>query len=88
MRRSQTEKHLKYQHQIDLMNSFFADGWGGLRFDDYPSQLDVLQELTNLSLTIPAEESIEPDEAAQYSPWLKEAWMADPSGFQPALCHR
>lgn len=45
---------IKYQSMVDLLNTFFVDGWGGMRFDDYPSQMDVLRELTKLQKTIPA----------------------------------
>jgi len=74
---------LKYQHQIDLLNSFFIDGWGGLRFDDYPSQLEVLRELVRLLPTIPTEMSIRSDNDVPSSPWVQPKMMTNPAEFEP-----
>jgi len=83
MRRAGSPEMLKYQHQIDLLNSFFIDGWGGLRFDDYPSQLEVLRELVRLLPTIPTEMSIRSDNDVPSSPWVQPKMMTNPAEFEP-----
>ncbi len=80
-RAAEDDDSVRYQHQIDMLNTFFLDGWGGLRFDDYPSQLGVLRLLLTLSRSIPAESSIEGDEVIEHAPWMDQSMMADPTGF-------
>ena len=74
-------KYQKYQHQIDMLNTFFVDGWGGLRFDDYPSQLDVLHELAEIQRDASNEQSLTSDESIRGSHWIRREMMTDPSGF-------
>jgi predicted dehydrogenase len=82
MKHKKKDMALKYKHQIDLMNSFFVDGWGSVRFDDYPSQLDVLRELTKLSLTIPDEKFIENDDGVKKHVWIQNEVMMDPGAWE------
>ena len=82
MRGRRATTQIKYQHQIDLLNTFFMDGWGALRFDDYPSQLDVLRELCSIIRTIPPSEFLERDSDVGHTPWIQEAMMAAPHKFR------
>jgi len=61
---------LRYQSQVDLLNTFFNDGWGGLRFDDYPSQIEVLRELFKIANAIPDIDSIPDDEDIDSRSWI------------------
>ncbi len=68
----------KYQQQIDLVNTFFLDGWGGIRFDDYPSQLDVLQEIFALTKTTSPEDQIAADDDVLDRRRIRRARMIQP----------
>jgi hypothetical protein len=69
---------LKYQFQIDMLNTFFLDGWEGLRFDDYPDQVTVLQELIPLVNSASASSAIQPDTEVRELPWLDVNSMMNP----------
>lgn len=79
--RSKANPPVKYQHQIDMLNTFFVDGWGGLRFDDYPSQLDVLRELAKIQRAASLNHSFPSDESIRQIHWIRQEMMTDPGKF-------
>jgi hypothetical protein len=74
-------KFTKYQQQIDLVNTFFVDGWGGIRFDDYPSQLDVLREIFSLIKTLPNDMDIPSDAEVSEWPGISVHRMKEPDRY-------
>jgi len=75
------EQPFKYQQQIDLVNTFFADGWGGLRFDDYPGQLTVLEELVRIAKKSPPAKAVREWERnfERDAPLLEQEMMLQPA---------
>jgi len=74
---------VKYQFQVDMLNTFFLDGWGGLRFDDYPDQIAVLQELMQFIESAAVPGTIRTDVTIQRTRWLDAASLIDPSNLEP-----
>lgn len=81
--KSQANPPVKYQHQIDMLNTFFVDGWCGLRFDDYPSQLDVLHELAEIQRDALLVNSLRSDDSIRGSHWIRPEMMTAPYEFTP-----